>query len=223
MRCAPIHLESADIHLLSALERRAVRSDRCGPARSYNGVFTDLPNLIQPTCHRPRLPFRAPCPACNRPRSGALDRGVLLGASLIQSVTSQLRHRAAEHSRARRTRSRAVAVFARWHGNCFPPPWHQPKEGIMWNRSRIMVVALVALAACQGSEKGDPGPQGPADPAGPTGRQGAAGPAGPTGPAGDSGDRLRAFTKTGTDLGFVYGSRRSRSNSSRRQLPCPST
>ena len=75
----------------------------------------------------------------------------------------------------------------------------------MWNRSRVMVAALVALAACQGSEKGDPGPQGPAGPAGPTGPQGAAGPAGPTGPAGDSGGRLRAFTKTGTDLGFVYG------------------
>jgi len=75
----------------------------------------------------------------------------------------------------------------------------------MWNRSRIMVAALVALAACQGTEKGDPGPQGPAGPAGPTGPQGAAGPAGPTGPAGDSGGRLRAFTKTGTDLGFVYG------------------
>src|SRR5204863_7891011 len=45
------------------------------------------------------------------------------------SVMSLLRHRSAGSTRGRRrTRSRAVAVSAHWHGTCSPPPCANPRE-----------------------------------------------------------------------------------------------
>ena len=72
-------------------------------------------------------------------------------------------------------------------------------------RCRAATLAfLSAVAACQGGERGDPGPAGPAGPAGPPGPGGPPGIAGPPGPTGPPSGRLRAFTKEGSDLGFVY-------------------